>query len=233
MVYQGPLQVFLNELFAAEKAVSAYIDMLERIPAHGEPPLPDELPDARALALKRNRNILDGAGASNTMKSYTALFNGYDSAEWYAYPFTLDEKFMLCIDILLPAVDFWFRIVFYLDAPHCETLRQGSETAHRAQHTAHRLLQQYNRCDGCCDIHFTVPWCTRLADDDTCDAAIVCLEDLESTIQCTTVRAEKNIYWAKTCGRGSGGNHWRATRYLRKAFGGLLCITIRGVEHEL
>ena len=58
VVLNRPIQVFLNKCFAAEAAVTKYVDMIKSL-TFGEAG-PPTLADLRLEALRRNINILDG-----------------------------------------------------------------------------------------------------------------------------------------------------------------------------
>ena len=111
LVFSRGVQAFLNILFASERAVSTYTDLLTTVPA--KPAMPtDGVKKARAEANRRNIDIISGKDQKKILKNYTELFNSYEGNVWSDFLLGIDGKFATLLDLVPVACDFRHRAIF-------------------------------------------------------------------------------------------------------------------------
>ena len=190
------VQAYLNKCFAADGAVSEYLNQLKLIPCDSDVAASESILELRSKCMRLNLDILSGDAAEELLKTYSAYFD-FEGDIWLEWRLGVDKRFKASLDVIVIMQDAAYRLIHKLDKPSMHLLEvcrlpEGS-IEHDIQDIVLPIREKHNACNACVDKFFTHIWLARFLDmgSTTCMAAHKGLCDIVSILRVSTVLVEK------------------------------------------
>lgn len=106
ILLNAPLQQYLNRAFKAEKATTAFSELVSTTSVHAsvEPP---KVADARDHAKWCNWRILSGDAGESALQKCNSLLGSYTCEQWADMQMSREQKFQLALCLLKMAAETW------------------------------------------------------------------------------------------------------------------------------
>ena len=204
------VQHFLNKCFESDALVTKYTDLLQQVPNNasvaddGVAAAQSAILNARNACIKSNLHILSGDAARALLAEYSGFFD-FQSPSWDGWRTNDDQRFAVCLDMVVVMQDAFYRLLHKLDVPKFNifdacSLDLGTDVStvdmEAVMSIAKDLRQRDLQCDECVDPVFTIPWVARLLDygSTTARQAWLSLGDILSLLRvCSTLVEKKHL----------------------------------------
>ena len=166
MVLNTGVQHYLNKCLQADKLVTEYTAMLQRVPAGATARPTAELMEARKSCIRVNHEIISGDAAIVALSDYSEFFAGSDSACWSGWRLDAEDRSKTCTHMICVMQDIAYRLIFKLDLDKYKIFDvakiddQVGDSFYDAQSVraiAATSRQRAQTCGNCVDFSFTIP----------------------------------------------------------------------------
>ena len=164
LILNMPIQRYLNSAFSAEADTSSLVESLSAIPSSAQV-TPEDALILQAQSLRRNLDIISGTGGEQILVDIANLLSDYTSGPWAELSLGADDLYKVSSALVKGLGDIWHRLVFKFDQPKFNIFKAcsgPSPDASLIDSVVDPILQSHERCDGCVDTSFTLPWAKRL-----------------------------------------------------------------------